>query len=307
MRTAHTETSRPLEPHSKGRSHVKTCRLFFPPLSLIKLHSTLTVVLGASNIIKLWPVGRFSSLTHLQAPDRNGGAASPLKSSSSTASINSTPLLPATIATKSRVKPINSSSQPSLASAGYSLHPQGREGLVGLALFVPRMGRDIGPKLKSATSHDVSLTRRGPRRVNPWEKEEDGLGTTLLCLRSLLIRGSPSPPFAGRVHASVVSKPHPSPYISLRRTQRVCPRTLYIAHIASQSSTCTTASCWTTATWVMQAFPVRALQFESPPEVLFRPITHAMREVGGGLLADDRSEGWDGTMNDVGLLNFYFL
>ncbi|KAJ6556112.1 hypothetical protein B0H19DRAFT_1071244 [Mycena capillaripes] len=63
-----------------------------------------------------------------------------------------------------------------------SLHLQGREGLGQLAsCLFPDFARGAWnetssshPKLTSATSHDVSSTRRGPRRDNRWKRRRMG-------------------------------------------------------------------------------------------------------------------------------------
>ncbi|KAJ6549764.1 hypothetical protein B0H19DRAFT_1236996 [Mycena capillaripes] len=129
----------------------------------------------------------------------------------------------------------------------YSLHPQGRE----------------GPLLTSATSHDVSPTRRGTQRDHRWEKEEDGLGMTL--------------PWCGACTA--------------------CPRTLYIAHIASQSSTCPSTGRWTTANWLVSNFIQRSYF-----------VTARARHVkSGAILQMNEAKGGMGQWDDVVLFNSHVI
>ncbi|KAJ7914487.1 hypothetical protein B0H13DRAFT_1872875 [Mycena leptocephala] len=130
------------------------------------------------------------------------------------------------------------------------------------------------PKLTPPTSHDVSPTRRGPRRDNRWEKEEGGLGTTLLWLTVLAhLKPALSPHLRRTLPALCTPCPHE------HRTQ-----TAPVAVHATQKNT-------TGVELALRALAPSTLHISRRNRVLFRHITRAMREVGGGLLADDQSEG----------------
>ncbi|KAJ6557075.1 hypothetical protein DFH09DRAFT_548775 [Mycena vulgaris] len=151
------------------------------------------------------------------------------------------------------------------------------------------MGKGVG-----WAGYDTSVVRRSPPDLIPSR-------LTVLA------------PFARRVHASIAPKPHPSPYTPLGRTQRVWSLHCVPLHPLR-------------CTYRVAIVYVCVLKFEFPPEVrtdllsrrecatlcncavqvLFRHITRAMREVGGGLLADEQSEGWDGTMGGCWAPQFSF-
>ncbi|KAJ6525376.1 hypothetical protein B0H19DRAFT_1084923 [Mycena capillaripes] len=227
----------------------------------------LTAVLGALNIITLWPFFPLLFLQDLNSiffltPTQLGNHHSPL---------------PAYLDVE--------------AWHEYSLQPQGCEGLGWLAPVVP-------PKLTPPISHDVSHTRRGPRRDDRWEKEEDGLDTTL-------------PWLTVPTHLKPMLSPH------LRRTlpalRTTCPR-----ERRTQTATIPVHTTRTNTTGVELA--LRALapstlhisrrnRVHIPPEVLFCHITRVMREVGGPgavFLPMTEAKGGMGQWDDGGLLNFHF-
>ncbi|KAJ6540778.1 hypothetical protein B0H19DRAFT_1078179 [Mycena capillaripes] len=241
-------------------------------------HSTLTAVLGALNIIKLWPTSTpHVFLAHTQLGNRHS-------------------LLPAYLDVEGfNLKPST--------KFEYLLHPHGCEGLGQLA---PCLSPDFACGAWDETSvvppqaHVGHVTRRiptrrGPRRDNRWEKEEDGLGTTLpwlTVLAHLKLAFSPHPRRtlpALRTRCSREHRTQTAPIaVHTTRTnttgvepalRALAPSTLHILRRNRRHVPLLAAGLRPVGS-CKPSPSVCVLQFEFPPEVLFRHTTRSTHEVG---------------------------